>query len=270
MQHLRDDVARLSSKEKKTMYEAVFAEWNRPSHIVKLFKAMEKAKNQAERWGLEINEDQMVQHVALQCQDSGMFDTKFLRDWERKPENEKTWAAIKEYFLDEYQAILDFSPNKNIFESANSVNEQQQGGQDVTDVLEEYLRDARVGNEQIHQMSEAFKGASTVSKEVMERFKASQAEMKALQQQMTTLINTNKQLTENNQKLTESNKQLAEALKALGNNGGGGGGRYRGRKKAEMGKCNICNQEHEKPFVEHCWELDRNKDQRPANWQSRL
>ena len=92
------------------MYEVVFAERDRPSHIVKLFKAMEKAKNQAEQWGLEMNEDQMVQHFVLQCQDSGLFNTKFLRDWERKPDHEKTWANMKEYYKEEFESIQNLSP----------------------------------------------------------------------------------------------------------------------------------------------------------------
>ena len=142
-----------------------------------------------------------------------------------------------------------------------------EGGDEVTEFFELLRRDGIVGNEQIQQMSESFQGAATTMKEIMERLKAAEAEKK-------TLLANNKQLTDNNKQLVESNKSLTEALSKLRV----GGGRYRGNQNRdggggggqEIGKCNICNQEHKKPFKEHCWELERNKAQRPANWESRL
>jgi FtsZ-binding cell division protein ZapB len=119
-------------------------------------------------------------------------------------------------------------------------------------------------------MSEAFTGATvTMNKEVMERLKEANAEIKTL-----TQLNAN--LTNNNKQLTDNNKTLAAALKALGGkavetpgNRVGTGGRG-GNSNPNGERCNICKMVHQKPFKEHCWELERNASKRPENWESRL
>jgi predicted transcriptional regulator len=81
---------------------------------------------------------------------------------------------------------------------------------EVTQYLEDLQRDALVGNEQIQQMSEAFSGAATTMKEVMERLKASQAEVKKLTDLVAMLTKTNATLTETNKQLTANKKKRHE------------------------------------------------------------
>jgi hypothetical protein len=40
--------------------------------------------------------------------DSGLFNERFLRAWEMKPEAKKTWEATKAYFKEEYEGIEMF------------------------------------------------------------------------------------------------------------------------------------------------------------------
>jgi hypothetical protein len=56
---------------------------------------MEKARAQAERWDLVINDQDMVEHAYVQMDESGIFDKKHLMDWERKETHEKTWGNIE-------------------------------------------------------------------------------------------------------------------------------------------------------------------------------
>jgi hypothetical protein len=50
-----------------------------------------------------------------------MFEVKFLRDWEEKADNTKSWNAMKEYFTKEYRAIKKYQPNKQAFESMRTM-----------------------------------------------------------------------------------------------------------------------------------------------------
>lgn len=260
--HLRADVAKLTTREEDKMKEGFNLVWDRPEHIKNFFTRMERARSQAERWGVEIEDKDMVNKAVIQMQDSQMFDAKFLRDWERKPRHEQTWNHMKDYFGDEYTAIVQFQPSIKNFESANNLTERGGEQVEITQFFDELRRDAVVGNEQIQQMSESFKNAALTMKEVMERLKTSQ-------EQITTLTATNKTLV-------ETNKQLALALKALGGKAPGtaaDGGEEEKKAPAsnpKMEPCNICGFPHGKPFAKWCWELEVNKSKRPKNWSSRL
>jgi DNA repair exonuclease SbcCD ATPase subunit len=261
------------------MKKAIEVEWNRTDHIAVLWKDMEKARAQAERWGLVINEQDMVKHAYGQMDDSGIFDKKHLMDWERKENHEKTWGEMKTYFGDEYEALLKHEPSLGgTLESANQLMEgqttqqqrgatRQQAQMEVTQFFEELRRDAIVGMEQIQQMSEAFTGAAGTMKEVMERLKEANAEIKTLTQVNANLTNQIKQLTENNKTLAAALKDLGGKRMDAGNTRTGGRG---GASNLNGEKCNICKMVHQKPFQDHCWELERNASKRPENWVSRL
>jgi 5-methylthioribose kinase len=70
--HLRANVAKLTSKQKKEL------------------------------------RDQLLEWAVSQMIDSGLFNERFLRAWEMKPEAKKTWEATKAYFKEEYEGIEMF------------------------------------------------------------------------------------------------------------------------------------------------------------------
>ena len=279
LEHLRSGVAKLTTKESKAMKKAIEIEWNRTEHIAVLWKEMEKARAQAERWGLIINEQDMVEHAYVQMDESGIFDKKHLMDWERKETYEKTWGELKTYFGNEYEALLKYEPSLGgTLESANKLVEsqttqqqrgttEQQAEMDVTKYFDELRRDALVGTEQIQQMSEAFTGAAGTMREVMERLKEANTEIKTLTQINANLTNQIKQLTENNKTLATALKELGGKKTDTGGNRTGGRG---GASNPNGEKCNICKMVHQKLFKDHCWELERNASKRPTDWVSRL
>ena len=264
-EHLRTTAVKLSTKEKTALKEAIKIEWNRGNDIATFFKDMEDAQWKAEKWGVETSTQEMVNHAVAQMEDSGLFEDNFLMDWEEKEEHEQTWNTMKTYFTKEYRKIQRYSKTKRVFESANNV-EEAPGGQDVSDFFEELRKDAIVGNEQINQMTQAFKGATDTMGETLERLKTALATIDSQNKVIANLTNTNKQLTENNTKLAESI--------AKGSNGDDGSRSNRGRYKRGNGndddKCPICGGKHTKPYLTKCWELEANKEQRPANWKSVL
>lgn len=259
---LRSDVAKITTREEDKMREGFNLEWNSPEHIKNFFSHMEHVRSQAECWGVEVDDKDMVNKAVIQMQDIQLFDAKFLSDWEWKPRHEQTWIQMKEYFGEEYTAIKQFEASVKNFESTNNLTERSAEQVEITQFFDELRRDAVVGNEQIQQMAESFKGATLTMKEVMERLKTSQ-------EQITTLIATNKTLV-------ETNKQLALALKALGDKtpaAAAEGGEEEKKAPASNPKtepCNICGFPHGKPFAKWCWELEINKNKRPKNWRSML
>ena len=263
--HLRDNVAQMDTEEQDAMKQRVKIEWDQTRDISIFFKDMEDAQYQAEKWDVTIDMQDMVNHAVIQMRRSNIYEPQFLRKWEEKPKHEKSWDAMKEYYTKEYRLVKQFekTQTKKAFASANQMQEATDN--EITDFIEEFRRDAMVGSEQINQMAQAFTGAAGTAKEVMERLKEAHAQIDTLNKTVASLTNTNKQLTENNQK-------LAEALAK--NEGGGGGGRPRRPRRpntnAEAEACNICGKIHGKPFVDHCWELEKNKDKRPADWKSAM
>jgi hypothetical protein len=263
--HLRGGVARLTTKEQEDMKAKIKVVWDQTQDITTFFRRMEEELAKVERWSIKITPTEMVNHAVIQMQECGIFERKFLREWEMKPANEKEWAAMKTYFTDEFRSIQAFEPSRRTFESTKNVMEQQ--GHEISEFFEEFRRDAIVGNEQIQQMTQSFRGAADSMGQIMERLKASMDENKVL-------VDTVAKLTTSNKQLTESNKTLAEALKALGGGQAGGiqtspatGKKYH-YSNSTGEKCPICNRPHAKPFNEKCYELESNKDKRPANWKS--
>ena len=134
--------------------------------------------------GLDTTADAM-DAATVQMKDSGLFDHRFMREWERKPEAEKTWPALKTYFTEEYEAIIEYDePTKKSFESINTITEEDTAA----------ARD--INNEQLQQMATSFKGATDVASEVMDRLKTAMDEIVKLNKTVANLTQTNKTLVE--------------------------------------------------------------------------
>ncbi len=69
---------------------------------------MEKLQLKLKRWGITIEINNMVTAAVDQMQGSGISDCIFLRKWEQKEEDEKTWENTKEYCTKEYHATKQF------------------------------------------------------------------------------------------------------------------------------------------------------------------
>jgi archaellum component FlaC len=158
-------------------------------------------------------------------QDSGVFDSRFLRDWETKPDNEKTWNNMTQYYMEEYRTIQRFGgPNKKTFETINNIEDDGE----VSEYFEQFRRDAMVNSEQIQQMASSFKGAAETMAEVMDRLKAAQEEIK-------TLNRTVENLTKSNATLTNTNTAGTASKGGKGTN-------------PNSERCPICNMIHGMPF----------------------
>jgi chromosome segregation ATPase len=217
--HLKATAAKLTAKEKQKLRAQINdLEWDRTNHVTQFFTDMEDLQTKIEGWipGLDLTDD-AVDAATVQMKESGMFDHKFMRDWEKRAPHLKTWAALKEYFTEEYDSIIQYDePTTKSFESINSVTEQM-------------MEEKRINTEQLQQMATSFKGATDVASEVMSRLKTALEEIKVLNKTVATL--------------THTNKQLVETIAAMGG------------KTEPTEKCLHCNNAHRQPYEKWCYKL---------------
>jgi rubrerythrin len=185
--------------------------------------------------------------------DSRLFEERFLRTWEMKPEAEKTWENMKTYFKDENEGIKMFGdPTPRCMETINNVV----GGTDVNELLDTIRRDAVVGTEQIQQMATSFKGATETMSEVMDKLKTAMDQIKVLNNTVATWTATNKQLADT---IKAMSGKAATTLKEDGEKCS-----TARETNPDNEKCPICDNVHGKPWKDYCWELEKNKHKRPS------
>ena len=139
-QHLRSDVAKLTNKEKKEMRKKIEFEWNQTMDIKEYFDELDRKAVKLDRWEIEVQPSDLVVAGVDQMQDSGIFDHKFLRAWEMKPENDNTWQGMKDYFILEYRSIKTYEDsNKDVLEKMQNVQEGAKCDDvEVSDFFEEF------------------------------------------------------------------------------------------------------------------------------------
>jgi hypothetical protein len=94
--HLQANVAKLTSKQKNEMRDQLKIEWDQSKDIQEFFTEMEEKQIKIESWGAATNMDEeALQWATSQMIDSGLFDERFLRKWQKKPDNEKSWTTMK-------------------------------------------------------------------------------------------------------------------------------------------------------------------------------
>ena len=99
-------------------------EWDQTTDIIDYFTRMENTQVKSERWGITIKMVNMINAAMEQMQDSGIFDHKFLCQWEQKEDHEKTWEAIKENYTKKYRAIKQFhAANVRAYKNINNIQE---------------------------------------------------------------------------------------------------------------------------------------------------
>lgn len=241
--HLRTDVTSLTAEERTKLKKGIELEWDQTKHITQYFVAVEDEQIKIEGWIPGCNLDEEVMDAALmQMKACGLFDHRFMRDWDRKTAVEKTWMNLKSYFTEEYAALKKYEePSPKALESINSLSLKDDTESEITEFFDKLRRDATVSKEQIQQMANSFKGASETMGEVMARLKSAMEEIKTLNKTVSTLM--------------ENNKMLVETIKAMG---GSPPEAKETPKTPHPNKCPHCGNLHKKPFDEHCRKLKKN------------
>ncbi len=162
--------------------------------------------------------------------ESGIFDAA-IREWDHKPEHEKTWDKVKIFISEEFcQKRGQLTARQAGFGSADSMQEA------ITDVM---------------------KDQANLATNVVD----------ALKEMKLTIAELQKKINEPASKTT----QPAATPSATGGGGKSYAEKRAERKQRflDAPTCKNCNGKH--PTVEEskCWELDANSTSRPTGWKSR-
>ena len=233
IKHLEDRGGTLDYFETQEIKMKRDAPWDGEENVVTYFSRVEKARKQLERANIATSDNELINQALFTFKQSGELE-QGLVNWDAKAGADKTWTELKKHFTKEYA-----DRRKHALIESKSAGYGSAGN-----VAEE---------------DTALEIAALTAEVIKQVRSESDSELKKILEQQCNLIEANKSLMSNLM------SQLANNGTGTGRGGGGGGGgdtKDIGRKK-----CPICN------FGFHneknCWELEANKDKRPANWVSR-
>ena len=250
--HLRNNVCKISNRDKVKLKDKFREEWDPTKHIATYFHELEKTKKKLNLWNIITDDSQVVVQAVDAMYASDLFTEEEMIGWENKPENDKTWINCQTYFKEKYENRKRYNEAKakrSGYHSANNVSEDEDG------------------------LKEMFEGLA-------ESLEADKESMNMMTQNQDTMVKLNAQLTlqlkgkdEQLSQLLEHNKQLLSLLHGLGVENTGkkapspGTGTTDGAQPTK--KCSNCNRIvwHKS---ENCLELEANAAKRRAGWKSCL
>ena len=118
----------LTHQQREEMRKKIELEWDQTMDIKEYFDKLYREAVKLDCWEIEAQPSELAVAGVDQMQDSGIFDHKFLRAWEIKPEKEKSWQGMKDYVIPEYRSIKTYEgSNRDVLEKVQNV---QEGGKD--------------------------------------------------------------------------------------------------------------------------------------------
>ena len=104
------------------MKKKIEFEWDQTVDINEYFQKLNAIAIKLDGWGVDVQPSDLVIAGVDQMQESGIFDHRFLREWEMKPEHKKSWQQMKEYFTPEYRSIKTYEGStKDVLERVQNV-----------------------------------------------------------------------------------------------------------------------------------------------------
>ena len=234
--HLRTRWGSADFVDKCELLNTLNAPWNVAEVPTTHFNKVEKAIKQLARvnvpWPLEASMNSTLKSF----KDSGDYDPA-VREWEARPEIEKTWANLKIMVSNEYSKFhrQNTATAKGVgYGSANAATVE-----DYAAITEELVATISEENE---------KRIKVLTKETTDALN----QIKALLEQKST--NAKAPATANNASAEQSDRAKKRAA-------------YR-KKVAEATACVNCGKKHPSIQDDKCWELEANAASRPSGWKS--
>ncbi len=151
-----------------------------------------------------------------------------VREWENKASADKTWSIIKTFILAEYARKNKQNKLTARQFKANAMEEQAEATEDLIAALTE---------NHTHQIKMLIKSTTDALKEMMQLVK----NQTTMQSNPTNVL----PFEEKKKKYNEKRKKFWDAP-----------------------VCTHCGRRHPSKKEDECWELEKNKATRPANWKS--
>ena len=253
--HLSLQCLALTNVEKEAKLAETRLPWDLHDDIKTFFTKLDKLEIELNELDIEWPTSMKITQAVKQMYESNQFENRDMRDWERKPAEDKTWVHCQSYFttlFNDNKRFGDAAGNKHGFESAANIKEQKQEAaatpkDSFTDELCDGLREVAI--------------AATADKEHIQQMTSTNEDLlqivKTQQGQITQLIKQNGELT------AALAKKGGEQKKERGTFEGGANEADPAKKKGYG--CAICGK-HRK--TSECLELDKNKAKRKEGWKS--
>jgi len=211
-----------------------------------------------------------------------MFDDKEMRKWENKAANLKTWTNAKTHFVELYRSKTKFNEEREArrsgFESANSIRSRSTiNNSDAT--INSMGSNQSSNRPTNHPNSIVTRGMSPADQSTMIEYTNSiEGQLVETKEHIAILQGTQeklwKRLEEQGNQMIQQQKEFMQMMMA---------GKAtttapaptdvekdRTSRTAKEGKyCNGCKKKVLHKY-DNCWELEKNKDKRPANWKTCL
>ena len=139
----------------------------------------------------------MTQFYVEQMMDSGMFEKLGLKDREKKPEVDRTFANATDYFEEiisnneTYKSNAGRTATRAGFESAIQVKDAERPDADTGDDIHSYYKDLAASSsadkEIIQQMQQKSPGMISMNMEMQKAIAAQSAQMKEMQEMMKAM-----------------------------------------------------------------------------------
>ena len=285
LKHLRNHCLAINDVDRAMKLQQVHVRWDTIDNIYTFFTNIKLAAQDLEdNYDIIWPEKMKLIHAVDAMYKSGSFTKAEKVGWENKDEANKTWVHLQSYFGDLWDAdqkFLDLMAEKEGYgEGMNNIKEgpalaKAEGS--VIDAMKEIAIAATADIEHIQQMSTTADNLLTVLKQQQTTIKRQQTTIKGLTSQISQLIKQNGELAKSvrNSAGNNSNPQPRGGNKGRYANRRGGGP-TREENNDEPQECpkgnltrRICgpDQWH---VLENCRELDKNKDNRPDGWVSKI
>ena len=126
LDHLLDQCLEITDTEKSDKLEAALKPWNPDEDINAFFHGLDKVQENLDDEAIPWPNSQKIIHAMKQMYACNTFDSRDMREWERKTPANKTWIDLQVYFGDLYQDAKKYEKatgGKHGFESAANVIE---------------------------------------------------------------------------------------------------------------------------------------------------
>jgi hypothetical protein len=109
--HLREKMAiKMTTSQKYDYKEAGYkTPWDPTMSITGYFTGLKKFKNSLDDRGISTSNKEMTMAAGARMWDSEMFTDDQLVAWENKPDANKTWQALQDYFTEKWLECRQYS-----------------------------------------------------------------------------------------------------------------------------------------------------------------
>ncbi len=233
--HLRSRWGSADFVDKCALINELNTPWSAAEVPTIYFNRIEKAIKQLSRVGVPWQREACINNALKAFKDAGEYDAA-VREWEAKPEAEKTWDNVKKMITSEYSKY-----QRQHSTSAKSL------GYGLANALEDF---AAMTEEVVAALTEEHSKDMKAQMQRMEALAKAMTELVAgVKGQLPTAPNTAGGATDDKSDRKKKREAWREKMK-------------------NTKECAHCKRKHPNKSDDKCWELDANSADRPENWKS--